>query len=68
MVGNFIFVRLKPLLIENIKLKLSTKVQRCLSSPNKSKIALQMLLVIASAPVVQKNPCCAFTYVDKSSC
>jgi hypothetical protein len=46
---------LEPLLIENVKLKLSTKVQRCLSSPNKSKIELQTLIVIPSAPLAQ-NP------------
>jgi hypothetical protein len=36
-------------------LKRSTKVKRCMSSPNKSQIELQMLIVIPSAQLAQ-NP------------
>jgi hypothetical protein len=44
------------LLIENILMKLRTKVQRCLSSPNQC-LALQLADVKFVKPNLHKTPC-----------
>jgi hypothetical protein len=50
---------MEPLLIENIKLKLSTKAWIYSSSQNKGRVELQMLTVTTSAQLAQNPMLCA---------
>lgn len=60
-VGNCYSVRPQPLLIENIKLNLRTKVESCLSSSNYS-LDLQLVDVTMSCPTcIKPNVGCRFT-------
>jgi hypothetical protein len=52
-VGEIAFRPPGPLLIENILMKLRTKVQRCLSSQNQC-LALQFAEVCLSSPTCKK--------------
>ena len=60
---ELLFVRRQPLLTENIKLNLRTKVEICSSSPNQS-LDLQLADVLLVMPNLHKTQCWAFVYVS----